>query len=535
MSDSSYYEYCIKEILFTDNYVIFKNIVSEIRNFSSVLKLIEFASPRSRFFIFLLLAKYSSKLEEDTWLNFNILKSLEDITENLDLFTKLYISNLAYRLEISQNKDVRFMSARMQFIASSDMSERLKYCIKLYLLGSQEYLYKIDLICRGVGLDFDINNPKHLKNLCRKFNIYHHDFDQIPAVESAYVQKIDEVSSENLKKVNYYSNRDFYILNNLKKLNKIPSFKLFLLKSGYISYDISNVGLPEIYVFDSDKKLLFNLSLGGNPFIEDSLTILENLAFIDDIFPGVNPCHFLYDKLPRVDLFVNYVKSFFILIQNEYSKKIFNKIYPKLKLYSPDKKRGTLAIKNMYISSASFRDYVHTLNWNSNKFIPKYFESLIAAQSDISLENYPDKIFISRSDARYRNATNSIELEEYFHKKGYSVVRMSDLEPVEQMAIISNASHIAGIHGAGLTNLIFSQRTNCKVLEIFPETYGSPAYILASNFIGFKYFCFVAYSPNNSDYLIEQSEYSGSISVMNDLTVNLVDLDKFLISSGFED
>ena len=75
------------------------------------------------------------------------------------------------------------------------------------------------------------------------------------------------------------------------------------------------------------------------------------------------------------------------------------------------------------------------------------------------------KVFISRKKANLRQIQNEQGLELILFKYGFEVHCLEDYSFTEQIILISEASHLIGVHGGGLTNMIFTQ-SNVKVLEI---------------------------------------------------------------------
>ena len=96
----------------------------------------------------------------------------------------------------------------------------------------------------------------------------------------------------------------------------------------------------------------------------------------------------------------------------------------------------------------------------------------------------PKKIFISRKNTR-RRFSNHSEIESAFERKRFTTVYLEDLSVTQQLKTFEQATHIAALHGAGLTNLI-SARKNTIVLEIFGHE-GSHAYQTISKALGLKY------------------------------------------------
>ena len=103
--------------------------------------------------------------------------------------------------------------------------------------------------------------------------------------------------------------------------------------------------------------------------------------------------------------------------------------------------------------------------------------------------NFNKRIFISRSKGRLRHIKNSDEVESMLIKYGFETVDADHLSTAEQIDAFVNAGIIVGVHGAGLTNLMF-RNGSCEILEIFPypeEGYLPFHYIMLAKMKGFFY------------------------------------------------
>ncbi len=96
------------------------------------------------------------------------------------------------------------------------------------------------------------------------------------------------------------------------------------------------------------------------------------------------------------------------------------------------------------------------------------------------------RILISRRDAGFRRFTNEEELLGRLEPLGFELYKLSDYKLEEQVRLFRDAEAIVGMHGAGLTNMIFSRRA--KILEILPSNYpGLNHYRLLAAALGHEY------------------------------------------------
>jgi capsular polysaccharide biosynthesis protein len=98
------------------------------------------------------------------------------------------------------------------------------------------------------------------------------------------------------------------------------------------------------------------------------------------------------------------------------------------------------------------------------------------------------KLFLSRATAASRRIVNEAEIEPVLAGHGFEVVDPAGMSIAEQVALFSQASAVAGPHGAGLTNLLFSP-PGTAVVEIFaaPAAQGVSNYRVLASHLGLPY------------------------------------------------
>lgn len=110
-------------------------------------------------------------------------------------------------------------------------------------------------------------------------------------------------------------------------------------------------------------------------------------------------------------------------------------------------------------------------------------ESFLPHKADIPPQ---PRLYISRSNARYRRVENENEVVEYLSNRGFTVVRLEEHSFAEQIALFAGAEVVVAPHGASLTNLLWC-KAGVKVLEFFSPNYVNVCYWAIANQLGLNY------------------------------------------------
>jgi len=168
--------------------------------------------------------------------------------------------------------------------------------------------------------------------------------------------------------------------------------------------------------------------------------------------------HFLIEDLPRYIQAKNFGSSGKTLIGKE-SKYITEVI----KLLSPNNSKlisYPVQVESLYISEKI----------KESLFSPEDLTMLHNGFAEFRKFNHGFRIFISRKDhkgSKYlsRGLTKKNEVEIFFKDLGFNIVYLEDLSFSQQIELCSRAEIIAGFHGAGLSNIVWSD-SGIKVIEI---------------------------------------------------------------------
>lgn len=106
----------------------------------------------------------------------------------------------------------------------------------------------------------------------------------------------------------------------------------------------------------------------------------------------------------------------------------------------------------------------------------------------------PKRIFISRRHAIGRKVLNENEVSDFLASWGFVTLVLESIPFEEQFTIFSQVELIVAPHGAGLTNMIFSNQV--KIIELLskPENY---IFLTLAKTLGFSYSCLTCTSVDS--------------------------------------
>ena len=106
------------------------------------------------------------------------------------------------------------------------------------------------------------------------------------------------------------------------------------------------------------------------------------------------------------------------------------------------------------------------------------------AQSTSAAQNVKEKIYISRIGTR-RSISREELIVDYLANQGFKILSAENLTFKEQIDIFSKAETLIGVHGAGLTNGIWTPKA--KMIELMPSNRINRCFEWQSNLLGSEY------------------------------------------------
>lgn len=98
----------------------------------------------------------------------------------------------------------------------------------------------------------------------------------------------------------------------------------------------------------------------------------------------------------------------------------------------------------------------------------------------------PELIFIRRAAARRRRLVEEAEVEARLADRGFVGVTLETLPWREQVGLFREARVVVGLHGAGLSNLVFSP-PGASIVEILPDAWRNPCFERLASRVGAGY------------------------------------------------
>jgi hypothetical protein len=268
-----------------------------------------------------------------------------------------------------------------------------------------------------------------------------------------------------------------------------------------------NLYYPNILIYETNKNNLIlpviekTMSLNISSIYETNMeydykkeknlySYKEPLFFF--VYNTDNYFHFLYDSLPYLISYLNLKKTYKnikLLIQypNKQKQNFYLFITEFFNILGINETDLIIANKftvydEIYISTS----YTHDIDSNlppRKEIYDFYYKIVKIVKSKYMVENTPKKIYVSRRTWLHNNFSNigtnyttrrklinEDELVEKLQKDGFTEIFTENLTTIEKIFYFSNATHIIGAIGGGISNVLFSPK-NTKLEAIVSPTF----------------------------------------------------------------
>jgi len=121
-------------------------------------------------------------------------------------------------------------------------------------------------------------------------------------------------------------------------------------------------------------------------------------------------------------------------------------------------------------------------------------------------------IYVTRSKKRGRTIENSSEIDRLLTKSGFEIIDTEGMSILDQATIFNNSAIVVGVHGAGLTNLLFHQPGQLSLFEIFHPDFAHPHYRWMAGAYNFAYQAIVGdFSLENGNFQLDPIKFKSQL------------------------
>jgi len=124
-------------------------------------------------------------------------------------------------------------------------------------------------------------------------------------------------------------------------------------------------------------------------------------------------------------------------------------------------------------------------------------------------------LFLTRVGNAPRKLTNADEVSRLLMAKGFVEIDTATLSFVDQARFFAAAERVVALHGAGMANLVYSDPSNLRVLELFGRTFNSFDFRTMLRSLGASWVGLegdpVPGDPRAADFAIELAELEAAV------------------------
>ena len=369
-----------------------------------------------------------------------------------------------------------------------------------------------------------------ISNFYRKYLLFLHNKN---ILKKKYISDVEKYFADNLEEINYL------IITPSFKISFDDSDKKFLKEniqcSKKIKMNINNgINRREIYIcciknikfFGSSGGIAYNnlpiieSTFGINRFkrsitVDSAILKHRNMkgvyTSIMHYFDGINYYHWLIENIPRLYGILKLKEPEINLIVHKGISKLQ---LDTLKIFLDDRFKiipiglhEVWKLEKFYFSSFC--------TGGCSGYMPKeyleFVKSKIINAYGINIKNKDKRIYISRNKAPKRRLKNEKQFYELIKKYNFERIYAEDLSFKEQVKLFNSSRIIVSIHGAGLSNIIFSE--NLKIIEIHAPKNINTHYFMLAKALGFDYKYIIGYKQDkNLDFYVNLSDIEDLIT-----------------------
>ncbi len=277
------------------------------------------------------------------------------------------------------------------------------------------------------------------------------------------------------------------------------------------------VGRGNIIICDARGRVRTDVSLSQFPVlverrlrqeIGDEAEAVDEVVVVSDKFPPVaNLCHFLLDQMTRLALYqkAGVDTAAALALGPDITTPFQAAITAKLDVGAYRGVQGSYRLKagRVWVASNCDSHLLHPAHMGA-----PWATDFLRRSFGATGEPGTRRLYISRLDAVNRHIQNEAEVATVLNQAGFETILASQIDYAEQVELFKSASHVVGLHGAGLANLVYCSPST-QVLEIFSPLGGTEAYAILSSALGLNYSVLIGSDAESTDGVYNDATMAG--------------------------
>lgn len=142
-------------------------------------------------------------------------------------------------------------------------------------------------------------------------------------------------------------------------------------------------------------------------------------------------------------------------------------------------------VKNLIVPS--FRRQSRWTEISSIEWLRHRLSGSINKKKCSNLNIHPERIYVSRNKNSGRGVHNEKELVDLLEKYGFYCCSPETLKFSDEVCLFSKTKVLIGVHGSGLSNILFSNQSSATVIDLFHPDYYTQSVFRLSASLGFEY------------------------------------------------
>lgn len=236
-----------------------------------------------------------------------------------------------------------------------------------------------------------------------------------------------------------------------------------------------------------------------------------------------NYYHFFYDTLTQILLFDKHVNdpNIPILVPGYIKDVPYIKEFMEISNLLTHKNLVFVQQRaNYYISEAAYFVKAKSID---HELTTKILNSIDQRLFELDPENSNRKIFLTRDKNKIRSIKNIDQILDIVTNHGFEIIDTEKMKLKDQIKLFANTSEVIGVHGAGLTNLIFRNGAPLKLFEIFNKEVTPEFYQRICTQFDYKYYSMIGGASDHNDkqrFELDPEEFEKQLLIFESIQLN---------------